>query len=217
MQNKDTYEKLDDNKYNEFLSKIIAFIWTYAVINPGVNALRTPVFAEMVNIVNNKPVEFADFKFEPDSIRIAFNNYSFNNGRPITKSMLTWWAFNNAKQTLPSKETALEIEHIFSKNRQKNEKTLNNDKSLEALGNKSLLEKRINIRASDYRFSDKIKYYQGFTNAKGQKKDSTQIIELLEMSKNNKDFSEKDIEDRNRQIIEKFISFLGENNLVKIM
>ena len=36
---------------------------------------------------------------------------------------------------------------------------LTNPNNMESLGNKSILEKKINIRASDYRFSDKIKYY----------------------------------------------------------
>lgn len=27
-------------------------------------------------------------------------NYSFTNGRPITKSMLAWWAFHDEKQDL---------------------------------------------------------------------------------------------------------------------
>jgi uncharacterized protein with ParB-like and HNH nuclease domain len=215
MQNRDIEERLDDKAFEGFLSKIIAFIWTYAVINPGVNALRTPVYAEMVNIVNSKPVEFADFKFDKDAVKIAFDNYSFTNGRPITKSMLTWWAFTNSGQILPAIETTFEIEHIFSRNRQKNDKTLNNIKNLEALGNKSLLEERINIRASDYRFSDKIKYYFGFTNNRGQKKGGTQIIELIEMSNMFSDFGEKDIEVRNRKIIDKFILYLTENNLIK--
>jgi len=215
MHNKDTDDNLDDQRFGDFLSKIIAFIWTYAVINPGVNALRTPVYAEMVNIVNNKSVDFVDFKFDASKIKIAFENYAFNNGRPITKSMLTWWAFTDNEQKLPTIETIFEIEHIYSKNRQKNDKTLNNTKNMESLGNKSLLEKRINIRASDYRFSDKLKYYQGYTSSKGQKKDSTQINELIMLSKNHTDFTEKDIEERNRQMLERFISFLDENNLVK--
>jgi len=215
MHNKDTDNKLDDQKFGDFLSKIIAFIWTYAVFKPGVNALRTPVYAEMVNIVNNKSVDFADFKFDSDNIKIAFDNYSFNNNRPITKSMLTWWAFADTDQTLPTIETIFEIEHIYSRNRQRNDNTLSNNKNLESLGNKSLLEKRINIRASDYRFPDKIKYYQGYTNSKGQKKDSTQINELKALSENHTDFTEKDIEGRNRQILERFISFLNENNLIK--
>jgi hypothetical protein len=116
---------------------------------------------------------------------------------------------------LPSIDTSFEIEHIFSKNRQKNEKTLTNIKNIESLGNKSLLEKRINIRASDYRFSDKKKYYQGFTNNKGQKKEETQINELVKLSKNNTDFTEKDIEERYSLMIKYFISFLNENNLIK--
>jgi hypothetical protein len=129
---------------------------------------------------------------------------------------LTWWAFNNKDQTISKIETIFEIEHIFSKNRQKNDKILKNDKNLESLGNKSLLEKRINIRASDYRFSDKIKYYQGFTNNKGHQKNGTQINELLKLSKTNIDFTENDIEIRTDKIIENFILFLEENNLIKI-
>jgi len=215
MHNKDIDNKLDDKNFESFLTKIIAFIWTYAVINPGVNALRTPVYAEMLNIVNNKSVDFTEFKFDSDIIKKSFYNYSFNNGRPITKSMLTWWAFNCAEQELPNMETTFEIEHIFAKKRQENGNILKNNRNIESLGNKSLLEKRINIRASDYKFSDKIKYYKGFTNSKGKEKNGTQINELIEMSKNKKDFTEEDIENRNDLIIERFITFLKDNNLIK--
>ncbi|GHU12250.1 hypothetical protein FACS1894161_0060 [Spirochaetia bacterium] len=215
MQNKDTGEKLDDKKFENFLTKIIAFIWAYAVMHPGVNALRTPVFAEMLNIVDNKSVDFAEHKFDSNSVKIAFDNYGFNNYRQITKSMLAWWAFTDAEQSLLSIKDNFEIEHIFAKNRQKNDRVLKNDKNLESLGNKALLEERINIRASDYRFSDKIKYYQGFKNDKGKFKDGTQIRELVKLAKTNKDFTEEDIEDRNHQIIEKFIFFLKENKLIK--
>jgi len=215
MHYKDKDEKLDDKKLELFLTKIIAFIWTYAVINPGVNALRTPVYAEMVNIVNNKTIDFTEFKFDNESVKKHFENYSFNNGRPITKSMLTWWAFINSEQKLPKQETIFEVEHIFAKKRHEIDKNLKNNKNLESLGNKSLLEKNINIRASDYKFSDKIKYYKGFTNNKGKTKDGTLINELIEMSNNKNDFTEKDIENRNNRIIECFLSFLNENNLIK--
>jgi hypothetical protein len=88
-------------------------------------------------------------------------------------------------------------------------------KNLESLGNKSLLEDRINIRASDYRFSDKIKYYNGFTNNKGKFREGTQIHELIKLSETNNDFTENDIEKRNKEIIENFINFLNENKLFK--
>ena len=34
------------------------------------------------------------------------------------------------------------------------------------------MEKRINIRASDYRFADKVKYYVGFENARKEKENT---------------------------------------------
>ena len=144
-----------------------------------------------------------------------FNNYVFSNNRTITKSMLTWWAFSNEQQPLMPLETTLEIEHIFAKKRQEVENSLVDKKNLEVLGNKSLLEKRINIRASDYRFSDKIKYYQGFTNAKGQAKNGTMIIELKEILSQKMDFSEKDIESRNENIINSFVDYLKQNDLIR--
>ena len=33
--------------------------------------------------------------------------------KTITRSMLTWWIFNDDKQELPPIDTKLEIEHIF--------------------------------------------------------------------------------------------------------
>ena len=216
MHNKDENGILDDDDFYNFLDKITAFIWAYAITNPGVNALRTPVFAEMLNIVNGNPIEFADFKFDPVQVENMLKNYSFNNSRPITKSMLAWWALNNNEQVALSLETTFEIEHIFSRNRQTNEKTLINVKNLEALGNKSLLEKKINIRASDYKFNNKKKYYIGFTNSRNQKKDGTKIKELIFLANNNSDFTEADIENRTNEIISGFINFLKKNNLLRL-
>lgn len=215
MQNKDATSKLDDTKFCAFLTKITAFIWTYAVTNPGVNALRTPVYAEMVNLVEGKDVEFADFKFESATVKSMFNNYLFSNGRPITKSILTWWAFNNEEQPLLSLESVFEIEHIYARKRQENEHTLSNSNQLESLGNKAILEKKINIRASDYRFEDKKKYYLGFTNDKGQKKEGSKIVELQNFASNKTDFTEEDINSRHDLIIDTFIDFLKQNNLLK--
>ena len=214
MQNKDAEGMLDDDAFFAFLQKITGFIWTYAVSNPGVNALRTPVYAEMVNIVNDKSVEFTKYKFSADTVRSMFDNFSFNNGRPITKAMITWWAFQNDTQPLLSLETVFEIEHIYAKNRYEKEGSLTNPKNVESLGNKALLEKRINIRASDYRFSDKMKYYQGFTNAKGQTKEGTGIVELLNLTGSSTDFTEKDILERYDAMMSNFIDYLKSNDLL---
>ena len=215
MQNKDPENQLDEEKFYNFLDTIIPFIWAYAVYNPGVNALRTPVYAEMINIVNNKEVTFEEFKFELSAIRNSIENYRYLNQRPITKSMLIWWAFQNDHQELLELSSTFEIEHIFAKNRQENEKSLTNPENIETLGNKSILEKRINIRASDYRFEDKVKYYKGFTNARGVHKEGTKINELLSMADHRSDYTEKDIKDRNNTIIESFLNYMKNKNLIK--
>lgn len=215
MQYKDINGMLDNNKLLDFLNKTILFIWTYAITNPGVNALRTPIFNEMIKIVNNKEVDFSENKFDENYVKSMLNTYIFYNRRPITKSMITWWAFENKNQKLISLDNVFEIEHIYARKRQDVDKgtTIEN---FELLGNKSLLEKRINIRAAEYKFDDKKKYYIGFTTDKGIRKDGTQIAELVELANEyNLNFNEADLLERNNRIIEKFIESLKENNLTK--
>jgi uncharacterized protein with ParB-like and HNH nuclease domain len=214
MANRDQNGALDDESFYQFLNKITVFIWAYAVTNPGVNALRTPVFAEMINIVNGQPVTFSDFLFHTPQLQNAFNNYTFSNNRAITKSMLTWWAFQDPEQELLSLESVLEIEHIYARNRQEKEHSLTDARNIESLGNKALLEKRINIRAADYRFADKVKYYLGFENSRKQKKEGTKIKELVDLATSASDFTETDIVQRKAKMLFKFQEFMGENGLL---
>lgn len=209
MKNKDAEGNLEENSFFYFLNIITAFIWAYSVFKPGVNSLRTPVYAEMLKIVDDKPVDFTNFKFEEQQISNMFRDYNFYNTRPITKSMLAWWAFHDDSQPLMPLETLFDIEHIFAKNRVSHE-TMSNKDNVEKLGNKALLEKRINIRASDYKFEDKKKYYNGF-----KKKVGTKVNELLELAHNHEDFSETDILKRHKSILDGFIEFLKTNNLIK--
>lgn len=215
MTYKDSSGNLDQSTFEDFLNKITAFIWTYAITNPGVNALRTPLYAEMINIVNKQPMTFHDFRFEQKRVEDAIGLYNFTNNRTITKSMMTWWAFNKGEQELISLETVMEIEHIFPKNRQEKENLLTDVKNLEKLGNKSILEKRINIGASDYKFEDKKKYYEGFTTSSGKKKDGTKVAELLSLAQSKTDFKEEDIIKRNDEITKTFIGYLKSNGLIK--
>lgn len=214
MHNKDINGQLDEDKFYYFLSKITAFIWAYALTNPGVNALRTPIYAEMVNIVENRDISFSEFKLSEQLFRSIFGTYQFLNGRPITKSMVTWYAFNSDDQELLSLETTFEIEHIYAKNRFEKEHTLSSKNLIESLGNKALLEKRINIRASDYRFVDKIKYYEGFSTSRGFKQ-GTKIHELQELAKHASDFNESDIQNRYNNILNSFIYFMSNNGILK--
>ena len=197
------------------LSKNIAYIWAYALTNPGVNALRKPIYNEMVNIVNNKEVTFNENKIDKNTYINLFNNYNFYNQRPITKSMITWWAMQDDNQELPIIDTKFETEHIFPKNRQEHEKSLSNPNYIELLGNKVLLEKSVNIRATDYKFADKKKYYLGFTTNSGKEKNGTKVIEVINMAKNMNDFNETNILERNNKILNEFVKYLEENNVIK--
>lgn len=77
-----------------------------------------------------------------------------------------------------------------------------------------MLEKRINIRASDYRFADKVKYYKGFENMRKQMKEGTKIKELTDLADSVSDFTEADIVQRTSKIIFSFIEFMHKNGLL---
>lgn len=214
MANKDSDGTLDEEKLYKFLDKSTAFIWAYAFYNPGVNALRTPVYDEMLNLINKVEVTFDKYKIDKELIRQSLLNYSFDNRRPITRSMLAWWAFTNKQQAYLSLEQQFEIEHIYAKNRQEVDGALNDSKNLERLGNKSLLEKSVNIRVSDFRFEDKVKKYKGYMNDSGKYIEGTKIQDLLTIDNRYEKFDENDIESRNDLIINTFIDYLDRENLL---
>ncbi|MBQ4430036.1 MAG: DUF1524 domain-containing protein, partial [Synergistaceae bacterium] len=205
LQNRDKAGLLNDDDFYEFLTKITAFIWAFTILRPGVNILRTPIFAEMLNIVNGRKVTFSGFQFNTRELRNALDIYTFSNNRPITRAMLAWYAFTDPEQEIFPLETVLEIEHIYARNR------IPVPDNSEAIGNKSLLEKKINIRASDYRFQDKAKYYLGQV----PKKPDTHIHELKRLAGTMSDFTEQDITQRTQRIIDTFIQFITENGLAR--
>ena len=213
MVNKDEDENLDDADFDAFLSKTTAFIYAYALTNPGVNALRTPIYAEMIKVQNNQAIDFSEFKFDREHLNNVILNYKFTNNRTVTRSIITWYAFTFEEQLRPSNGTGFDTEHIYAKERHNKEIKLSNQDKLEELGNKILLEKSINIRASDYRFSDKKRYYLGYTDANGKVHQKSIIAEYDYLTQKD-DFQEEDLLERNKQIIDKFICYLESENLL---
>lgn len=201
----------DDTLFGEFLDRITGFILAYALISPGVSSLRTPIYPEMVSIVEGKEVTFENFKFDRDKLRGVLENFHFSNQKAITRSILTWFAFHREEQRLFSLESRLDIEHIYARKRHEQE-PLSENALLDSLGNKSLLEKNINIRAADYRFIDKRNVYLAVA---GRKKIATEIFELRQLAEDKTDFQEADLLARNKQIIEDFLTFLDQCKLLK--
>lgn len=214
LHNRNANDLLDDEKLYQFLNTITLFIWAYAIMRPGVNALRIPAYPEMIHIIQDESIQFVNNKFEKASLTTALYNFEFTNSRLITKSMLAWWMYQNPKQKLIPVETNLEIEHIYSRKRQENDGKISLD-DLESLGNKAMLEKTINIRAADYKFGDKIKYYKGHTTASGKQKSGTMDAELLDIAETHNDFTKEDILDRKNLIINSFVAALEKANLIK--
>jgi hypothetical protein len=209
---KNDEDTLDEIPFGAFLDKITAFIYTYAVTNPGVNALRTPVFEEMINIINGVEVSFANRKFNAAQARSFMENYKFTNGRPVTRSLITWYAFTFDNQQLLDINESFQLEHIFAKKRYEMEGGLENEASLESLGNKVLLEDSINIRASDFTFDAKQKIYSGEVR-RGKNRDRSKIAEIEELIKRD-GFVEQDIVSRNKDIIDKFFTLLEKEDLI---
>lgn len=210
---KNDHEELDQEKFGLFLDRITAFIYAYAILQPGVNALRTPIYDEMLNIVAKKEVTFSKYKFNLARARSFFENYRFVNQRPITRSMVTWYAFTHNDQKLLDRDLTFELEHIYSKKRQEMEQTLSDNNLLESLGNKILLEERINIRASDYRFEDKKKIYSGEAR-RGKYQEKSKISEIQDIINLDK-FDEEEIVNRNNRILDSFFEFLNHEELIE--
>ena len=107
-----------------------------------------------------------------------------------------------------------DTEHIYPQKRAKAQPSSTIQQRIELLGNKSLLEKEVNIRASDYRFADKAALYKGRQTRKG-KANGTRIYELLELADRQTDFTEDDIVRRNERILNGFIDYLDRCGLLK--
>ncbi|MBM5000985.1 DUF262 domain-containing protein [Vibrio parahaemolyticus] len=203
---------LDDINFCAFLDKITAFIFSYAITNPGVNALRTPVYDEMVNIVNGGNATFSKYKFNKVQARTSFENYIFTNQRGATRSMITWYAFTFPNQKLLGLNEIFHLEHIYSKKRQEMENGLKDESNLDSLGNKILLESSINIKASDYRFEDKKKIYSS-EQRRGNYKDPSKVSEI-EYLIGYDEFEEKQVIERNEKILDTFFEFLDKEDLI---
>lgn len=200
---------LDDEKFSAFLDRITAMLLMNAIADPGTHSIRRPFFVEFANILNGRPIEFRQFRQDEKFLRNILHNTKFTRSRPITRSMLVWWTFHDEAQELPPIDTKLEVEHIYAVKRHELH-PLENPDALEFLGNKALLEKRVNIRAADYRFADKKIFYLG----NGHDKIGTFNRELQRLAETRDDFTEADIIERNEEIFDTFIAFLREQNLL---
>ena len=192
------------------MDKITALILLNGILDFGKQTIRRPFVLEFKNIYNGEPIKFEQYRQNSGLVRRRLDEMNFGNTKAITRTMLAWQTFRNPAQELPPLGADLQIEHISAKRRQENHHVLQNAEALEFLGNKALLEKRINIRASDYRLVDKRIFYFG----DGKSKPGTFNLELRRLAEEHDDFTESDILDRNEEIFDAFIAYLREQDLL---
>ena len=204
-----SWHELDEKDFCRFLDKITALILINEVLDFGKQTIRRPFVLEFKNIYNGEPIKFEQYRQKESLVRTRLTEMKFSNTKPITRAMLAWWTFRNPAQELPPLGVDLQIEHIFPKKRQELHRLLNNPDALEFLGNKSLLEKSINIRASDSRLIDKKIFYLGDGKSNG-----TFNLELRRLAENRDDFTERDILERNEEIFDAFVEYLRGQELL---
>ena len=198
---------LDNIKFHSFLQKITGFILASRIMRPG---NTTPFFSAMTDIAaGNADVSFGKYNFDASELRRRMQVFDFNDSRKITRGIIAWYVFQDNSQEVLSLDTKFDTEHIYPRARLRHEASIDIG-TFESLGNKSLLEKGINIRASDYRFMDKAKYYLGLIPSKP----ATKIHELQKLAESKQDFTASDIQERNSKIIDTFIKFMGDHNLL---
>ena len=189
-------------QFDMFVRKLMLCTIAQSINNGKLSALRYVMIRITQSIVDgHDPFEHIDYN--ETELNDRFDAFAFTNAKRPTRSILSWWAFRNSKQPSPSYCQEYDIEHIYPRRRAQND-PLFDISMLESLGNKSLLEKSVNIRASDYRFEDKRKHYLN----------ETKFLELNALG-HQSSFDTDDIVKRYDLIKRTFISELMQTNLIR--
>ena len=204
-----SWRELDEEDFCQFLDKMTALILMNALLDSGKQNIRRLFVLEFKNIYNGDSVKFEQYRQKESLVRSRLGEMKFSNTKPITRTMLAWWTFQNPAQELPPLDTKLQLEHIYAKSRHADFKQLKNPDALELLGNKALLEEKINKKVSNNPFADKKILYRGDDNKAG-----TFNLELRALAETYDDFTEDDIIARNEKIFDAFIKYLREQNLL---
>ncbi|MEI6056866.1 MAG: DUF262 domain-containing HNH endonuclease family protein [Lentisphaerota bacterium] len=186
------------DSFSALLKRLTAYLYSKFIEKPTVNAIKDDIYQGCIDIFNNKlPLSFSlnsEFKSQISATR------SFK----TAKGMILLHAYQNKNQTtlIPEK---FEIEHIFPRNWQNTnyngwEKT-DAQIYLEKFGNKTAIEKKINIQAGNGYFGKK--------KAKYRDSKISNVLDLSSFSKN--DWVKEDIELRDSQFVETIYSFFTEN------
>ncbi|MDI9311845.1 MAG: DUF262 domain-containing HNH endonuclease family protein [Limnohabitans sp.] len=189
--------------FEDMLKKLLSFLLAKFIEKPSINAIKDDIYLVCIALYHAKNGDKYKYRFE---INKDFLSQQIENYPPakINKALLLLYAYLNTQQQNKITEK-FDIEHIFPKKWQGTNYNGWEEKEakfyLEKLGNKTVIEKRLNIQAGNGYFGKKKELYG--------KSGIETVRELSKYKKN--DWVKEDIEERGKNISTSLIKFFKEN------
>lgn len=197
--NKDSSCFNDD--LNKLLKKLVSYLFVKFIDNPTVNAIKTDVFKYCVYLSGKSEDNL--FIKDVDSVKDKISTFGKSK---LSRSLILLhsYLYADGKQK-ELFDNDIEIEHIFPKKWQDTNYNgwlyAEAESYLERLGNKIPFEKKLNIQAGN-----------GYFGAKKVKYSDSSVYEVQRLGKYHKnDWIKDDIEEREKSMIDRLITFFKEN------
>ncbi|MCH9758381.1 MAG: DUF262 domain-containing HNH endonuclease family protein [Proteobacteria bacterium] len=190
-------------KLTHFLSEATAFFYAKFITNPTVNAVKDDVYRKCKELCNQ---EEGNLKIKEYSVEEMKKQMKHHIPPKAERGLLLLHAYLHDRQE-DYMRNKLEVEHIFPQkwqNTNYNGWSWNDAESfLQNIGNKVIIEKKVNIEAGN-----------GYFGKKKEKYKKSKISEVKDLSLYGKDdWLKEDIEKREDEVIENLINFFNENKI----
>lgn len=198
IRNRDSESFEED--FTTFLKELLAFLFAEFIQKPTVNAIKDDIYASCISLIARNEL---DYKIDFDKASIIAD-LDYHHSSRLSRALLLLDAYLYEDQTTLIPNT-FDIEHIFPKKWQDTNyngwsKEDAND-YLDRLGNKIVLEKKINIQAGNGYFGRKKERYQ-----------ESSIFCVQELSKNKSDdWVKENIIKREEEMKNTIVDFFEEN------
>jgi len=189
-----------DSSFRLFLKELISFLFAEFIKKPTVNAIKDDIYSSCISLMSNNQLEYK-IDYNREELKNEIDNH---NSSRLSRALLLLDAYLNENQNELIPHT-FDIEHIFPKKWQdtnyngwNKEDALN---YLDRLGNKIVLEKKLNIQAGN-----------GYFGVKKGRYSKSKIAVVQELFKYpNNDWIKEDIEKREAELKDNILDFIEQN------
>lgn len=186
-----------NDKFNEFLKKLISFLFTKFIEKPTVNAIKDDIYQGCIQVEQIGKLTFNIAQTKEELTRLI----PFHSSSKMSRPLILLFAYLNTNQ-LSLLDSNFEIEHIFPKKWQNSNYNGWNEieakEYIEKFGNKVAISKKLNIMAGNGYFGQKKIKYAG--------SDIKVVTELANYHSN--DWNKDDIIEREEFFLASITDFL---------